>query len=116
MCLVLARQHSTFIENTVKFFKETFADKFPECRHPVPQRSVSQGSSSSSSSRHQLYDDKVILYSTTANNGLAANGLKKKVLMTGNVVLFEKEKLFKRVKSRKNLHMLFFLYLTCLFF
>ncbi|KAL1827701.1 hypothetical protein ACET3Z_006113 [Daucus carota] len=56
-------QQSTFVQNTVKLFKETLAAKCPECRLPVPERSVLRGS---------------------------ANGLAKKVLLIGNVVFEER--------------------------
>ncbi|XP_063942716.1 uncharacterized protein LOC135150370 [Daucus carota subsp. sativus] len=76
------RQQSTFIQNTTKLFRETLAAKFPECRLPEPERSVLRGSSSS--------NVKVILYTTSANNDLDANGWAKKVLLSGKVVFEER--------------------------
>lgn len=81
---------STFIQNTVKMFREKLALNFPECRLPMPKSSVLQGSSSWSMSRPEPSNDKVILYTTSVNNGLGANGLVKKVLMSGNVVYEER--------------------------
>ncbi|KAL1826427.1 hypothetical protein ACET3Z_004839 [Daucus carota] len=75
-------QQSTFIQNTMKLFREKLAAKFPECRLPEPERSVLRGSSSS--------NVKVILYTTSANNDLDANGWAKKVLLSGKVVFEER--------------------------
>ena len=74
----------------MKLFKETLAAKFLECRLAVPERLVLRGSTSSSLSRNEPSTDKVILYTTSANNGLGANGLAKKVLLSGNVVFEER--------------------------
>ncbi|KAK1383049.1 hypothetical protein POM88_020784 [Heracleum sosnowskyi] len=74
---------STFIQNTVKLFREKLAAKFPECRLPTPKISASM-------SRPEPSNDKVILYTVSVNNGLGANGLVKKVLMSGNVVFEER--------------------------
>ena len=41
-------------------------------------------------SRYELSNDKVILYTTNANNGLGAKGLAKEVLLSGNVVFEER--------------------------
>lgn len=81
---------STFIQNTVKLFREKLAAKFPECRLPTPKSSALQSGSSSSMSRPEPSNDKVILYTVSVNNGLGANGLVKKVLMSGNVVFEER--------------------------
>ena len=66
----------------MKLFRETLAAKFPECRLPEPERSVLRDSSSS--------NVKVILYTTSANNGLDANGWAKKVLLSGKLVFEER--------------------------
>lgn len=84
------RLQSTFIQNTVKLFREKLAAKFPECRLPRPKISALQSGSSSSMSRPEPSNDKVILYTVSVNNGLGANGLVKKVLMSGNVVYEER--------------------------
>ena len=77
------RLQSTFIQNTVKLFRERLAAKFPECRLPTPRVPVLQGSSSSSSS-----EDKIILYTTTSVTD--AVGALKKILRSGNVVYEER--------------------------
>nr|XP_017234331.1 PREDICTED: disease resistance protein RLM3-like isoform X2 [Daucus carota subsp. sativus]XP_017234333.1 PREDICTED: disease resistance protein RLM3-like isoform X2 [Daucus carota subsp. sativus]XP_017234334.1 PREDICTED: disease resistance protein RLM3-like isoform X2 [Daucus carota subsp. sativus]XP_017234335.1 PREDICTED: disease resistance protein RLM3-like isoform X2 [Daucus carota subsp. sativus] len=80
---------STFIQNTVKLFRERLAAKFPECRLPTQQVPVLQGSSSSSSSsRHESSEDKIILYTTTSVTDVA--GALKKILRSGNVVYEER--------------------------
>lgn len=85
------RQQNTFIQNTVKLFRERLAAKFPECRHPTPQNLVIQGNSSSSLSRHESAEEKIILYTTTSiNNAVGAYGLVKKILRSGNVVYEER--------------------------
>lgn len=84
------RLQSTFIQNTVKLFQEKLAAKFPECRLPTPRSTVLKGSSSSSFLRHGPSNDKVILYTTSVNNGLGANGLVKTILISGNVVFEER--------------------------
>ncbi|KAL1826977.1 hypothetical protein ACET3Z_005389 [Daucus carota] len=81
---------STFIQNIVKLFREKLAAKFPECRLPTLEGPSSQGSSSSSMLRPKPSNDKVILYTISVNNGLGANGLVKKLLMSGNVVFEER--------------------------
>ena len=50
----------------------------------------SQGSSSSSMMRPKPSNDKVILYTISVNKGLGANGLVKKILMSGNVIFEER--------------------------
>ncbi|XP_063943437.1 disease resistance protein RPV1-like [Daucus carota subsp. sativus] len=84
------RLQSTFIQNTVKLLREKLAAKFPECRLPTLEGPSSQGSSSSSMLRPRPSNDKVILYTISVNNGLGANGLVKKILMSGNVVFVER--------------------------
>ncbi|KAL1819891.1 hypothetical protein ACET3Z_014760 [Daucus carota] len=81
---------STFIQNTVKLFREKLAAKFPECRLPMPSSTELQGSSSSTFLRRGPSNDTVILYTTSVNNGLGANGLVKANLVSGNVVFEER--------------------------
>ncbi|WOG86913.1 hypothetical protein DCAR_0206132 [Daucus carota subsp. sativus] len=81
---------STFIQNIVKLFREKLAAKFPECRLPTLEGPGSQGSSSSSMLRPKPSNYKVILYTISVNNGLGANGLVKKLLMSGNVIFEER--------------------------
>ncbi|KAK1388343.1 hypothetical protein POM88_016521 [Heracleum sosnowskyi] len=88
---------STFIQNTVKLFQEKLAAKFPESRLPMSKSTVHVGSLSSSFFGHGPSNDNVILYTTSVNNGLGANGLVKTILMGGNV-LFEERNCSKEPK------------------
>ncbi|KAL1804877.1 hypothetical protein ACET3Z_027945 [Daucus carota] len=81
---------STFIQNTVKLFREKLAAKFPQCRLPTPDGPSSQGSSSSSMLRPKPSNDEVILYTISVDNGLGANGLVKNIQMSGNVLFEER--------------------------
>ncbi|KAL1827728.1 hypothetical protein ACET3Z_006140 [Daucus carota] len=78
---------STFIQNTVKLFRERLAVRFPECHHPVPKGQVLQGMSASPSLRHESSADKILFYTTTrANNGGGVYKSLRKILESGNVV------------------------------
>ena len=81
------RLQSTFIQNTVKLFRERLAVRFPECHHPVPKGQVLQGMSASPSLRHESSADKILFYTTTrANNGGGVYKSLRKILESGNVV------------------------------
>ncbi|KAK1388342.1 hypothetical protein POM88_016520 [Heracleum sosnowskyi] len=88
---------STFIQKTVTLFQEKLAAKFPESRLPMSKSTVHVGSLSSPFFGHGPSNDNVILYTTSVNNGLGANGLVKKILMGGNV-LFEERNCSKEPK------------------
>ncbi|XP_074359354.1 disease resistance protein RPV1-like [Apium graveolens] len=74
--------HNAFIRNTVKLFGEKLVTKFPE-------RAISQGSSFSSWSSHKATKNKVILYTSSANDGQYGANSVARMYLTGGKVAFE---------------------------